>query len=315
MTDRAMVPTISVVMPCHNAAASVGAAIGSVLAQTYASVELVVVDDGSTDGSHEVLQGFGSRIVTIPQENRGPGPARNRGIAAASGELLAFLDADDYWRDDCLARLCDALQASDADIAYCGWQNVGAPGGRGEPYIPPDYEAQDKVERFLAGCPWPIHACLLRTTQVRAVGGFNERWSTSMDYDLWLRLATRRRLVLVPEVLAFYRHYGETQITRNRAKVARNHWRIQRSFIESCPEAVAHLDERRLRELIEGEVLRRAYTCFWARDLAGAQAIFRLALRVGGWRVRDLKYLMASLLPSPWFRALVAVADGAATEE
>jgi hypothetical protein len=61
--------------------------------------------------------------------------------------------------------------------------------------------------------------------------------------------------------------------------------------------------------------LRRAYTCFWARDLAGAQAIFRLALRVGGWRVRDLKYLMASLLPSPWFRALVAVADGAATEE
>jgi glycosyltransferase involved in cell wall biosynthesis len=313
--DRVAAPTISVVMPCHNAAASVGAAIESVLAQTYPSVELVVVDDGSTDASCDVLHSFGSRIVAIAQENRGPGPARNRGIAAASGALLAFLDADDYWRDDCLARLSDALLASDADIAYCGWQNVGAPGGRGEPYIPPDYEAQDKVERFLAGCPWPIHACLLRTVQVRAVGGFDERWSTSMDYDLWLRLATRRRLVRVPEVLAFYRHHGETQITRNRARVARNHWRIQRSFVRSYPEAVAHLGPHRLRELIEGEVLRRAYTCFWARDLAGAQAIFRLALRVGGWGVRDVKYLAASLLPSPWFRALVAAVDGAPTEE
>jgi glycosyltransferase involved in cell wall biosynthesis len=310
-----MGPTISVVMPCHNAAASVGAAIESALAQTYPSVELVVVDDGSTDDSRDVLRQFGSRIVAIEQENRGPGPARNAGIAAASGELLAFLDADDYWREDCLARLWAALVGGDADIAYCGWQNVGAPGGRGEPYVPPDYEAQDKVDRFLAGCPWPIHACLLHTAQVRAVGGFDERWTTSMDYDLWLRLASRLRLVRVPEVLAFYRHHAETQITRNRAKVARNHWLIQRSFVESFPEAVAHLGEDRLRELIEGEVLRRAYACFWARDLAAAQAIFRLALRVGGWGARDVKYLLASLLPSPWFRALVAVADGTATEE
>jgi len=310
-----MPPTISVVMPCHNAAASVGAAIESVFGQTYPSVELVVVDDGSSDDSPNVLRSFGGRIVAITQENHGPGPARNRGIAAASGELLAFLDADDYWRDDCLERLCTALTENDADIAYCGWQNVGAPGGRGEPYIPPDYEAQDKVERFLAGCPWPIHACLLRTEQVRAVGGFDERWSTSMDYDLWLRLASFRRLVRVAEVLAFYRHHGDTQITRNRARVAKNTWRIQRAFVEANPVAVAHLGPTRLRQLMEGKLLQWGYEFFWQRDLEASHAIFRLALRVGGWGIRDLKYVVPSLLPRPWYRMLVRLADQRWTSE
>jgi glycosyltransferase involved in cell wall biosynthesis len=306
--------TISVVIPCYNADSSVAAAIESALRQTYRSVQVIVVDDGSTDGSIDVIRGFGDRITTVIQENRGPGPARNRGIEEACGEFLAFLDADDYWRDDCLDHLSTALVESNADIAYCGWQNVGASGGRGEPYVPPDYEALDKVERFLAGCPWPIHACLLRTEQVHAIGGFDERWSTSMDYDLWLRLATHSRLVLVPEVLAFYCHHGESQITSNRARVTRNRWQIQRAFLAAFPDVVAHLGKYRLSELIEGEVLRRAYTCFWARDLVGAQAIFRLALRAGGWGVRDLKYLIPSLLPSAWFRAIVAAVDGAPTE-
>jgi len=308
-------PTISVVMPCYNSAGSVGAAIDSVLGQTYPRVQLVVVDDGSTDASAEVIRDYGDRVTALFQENRGPGPARNRGIAAATGELLAFLDADDYWREDCLRTLQRALSEAGADIAYCGWQNMGAPGGRGEPYIPPDYEQMDKVERFLSGCPWPIHACLLRTEQVRAVGGFDERWTTSMDYDLWLRLGSFKRLVRVEEVLAFYRHHGESQITRNRARIVKNTWRIQRAFVDVHRDAVDHLGTSRLWELMEAKVLRSGYECFWQRDLDDAHAIFRHALRVGGWGIRDLKYLVPSLLPQPWYRILVGFADQWRTSE
>ncbi|HWR76598.1 MAG TPA: glycosyltransferase family A protein, partial [Thiobacillus sp.] len=120
---------ISVVMPCLNAAPFVEEAVESVLAQSYPRVELVVVDDGSSDGSSDILQRLASdnpeRITLIFQSRAGPFAARNLALAHANGNYIAFLDADDTWQPDALSRMHDALETREADIAYCGWQNIG----------------------------------------------------------------------------------------------------------------------------------------------------------------------------------------------
>jgi len=153
---------ISVIVPCFNGEAYLQSAIESVLGQTYPHVELIVVDDASTDSSRDIARRYGDRLTLIEQDHRGLAATRNHGIKVSHGRFIAFLDCDDYWAPAFLEELHKALINSDAVLAYCGWQNVGLEGPRGRPYIPPDYEAGNKVESFLrAGSPWPVHATLL----------------------------------------------------------------------------------------------------------------------------------------------------------
>ncbi len=307
------VPEITVVMACHDAEAFVGEAIASVCKQSFTALELIVVDDGSGDGSPEIVAEWARRdprVHLVRQANRGPYPARNRGLAEARGRFIAFLDADDYWDPECLARLHQALMEGGADLAYCGWQNVGEATVGSEPYVPPAYEEGDLVERFLRGCPWPIHACLTRRQVIEAVGGFSERCFSSMDFDLWLRISARtRNLVRVPEVLAYYRWHGNGQISAVRWRQVLDAWWVRRDFVRLHPQAVAHLDRRRRRELVHGDLLRRGYTAYWRRDLESAGRLFRRALATGCWRLPDLKYLLPALLPPRLYRALLQLHD------
>jgi glycosyltransferase involved in cell wall biosynthesis len=305
---------VSVVMPCFNALPFVEQAVRSALGQDYGNVELIVVDDGSSDGSQDILAGlvndYGGRMTVLHQDNQGPYPARNAGLERARGNLVAFLDADDYWSGDCLGKLHSALQATQANLAYCGWQNVGdgAPGKN--PYVPPEYERGDMAALFLKGCPWPIHAALLRRSVIEQVSGFSTRMFSSMDYDLWLRiLAVTRNIVRVPEVLAFYRWHDQGQISSVKWRQVMHAWQVRRDFVQSNPDLVAHLAPTELRELLDGPLLRAAYVAYWKRDLVSAQPLFRKAALQGFWHVRDAKFILTSLLPSALYRRLVAAAD------
>lgn len=311
-TNISYVPgRISVIMPCFDAEAHLEESINSVLNQSYGNIELFVIDDGSTDRSGEILDSFGVKLTVISQENLGPGPARNRGIERASGEFIAFLDADDYWDSDCLTALYTALKDSNVVLAYSGWQNVGVPANRSKPYIPPDYEKFDKAERFLqAAAPWPIHAALVRHEILKELGGFDEQWSTCMDYDLWLRIGTRWPIVRVEKVLAFYRHHGATQITSRQWMQAQNVLSVKLHFIEQHPERVAHLTSARIRELTYGAYLQRGFDSYWKRDLVSAHKIFRRCLVNGYFRPKDIKYLLPSVLPEKLFTRLVNSLDG-----
>lgn len=103
-------PLVSAIIATYNRADIVGEAIESILGQTYKNMEVLVVDDGSTDGTHEALRRFGNRIRVVRQENAGPGAARNRGIEVARGELIAFLDSDDIWMPTKLERQVRLLE-------------------------------------------------------------------------------------------------------------------------------------------------------------------------------------------------------------
>ncbi|MDP2832083.1 MAG: glycosyltransferase [Pseudomonadota bacterium] len=307
---------ISVVMPCFNAAPFVAEAIESVMGQSYGNVELIVVDDGSSDASVDIVnrlrQAHPGRIQFLNQQHAGPYPARNLGAKSARGSFLAFLDADDWWTSDCLEKLHAALEAApEAALSYCGWQNVGLQEGRDQPYVPPDYELEDKAARFLqAAAPWPIHAALVRREVFGAVGGFDLQMQTCMDYDLWLRIGVARTIKRVPEVMAFYRHHKTGQITSTQWRQARNTWLVKRKFLREHPEQVRHLPPAKIKSLVEGALLKRGYDNFWRRDLVSAQHIFRMSLLKGGWKLKDLAYLLPALLPAPLYQRLVKNRDG-----
>lgn len=304
-------PTVSIIMPCYNAIAHLPRSVDSVLAQSCADWELIAVDDGSADATLAWLQGQTDvRIQACTQRNQGVSAARNIGLARARGRYVAFLDADDTWHPHFLERMRTALDARrDAVLAYCGWQNLGLPGGRGEPFIPPDYETPGKAEALFAHCRWPIHAVLARSDALRATQGFEPGLATAEDFALWLELAIPNPIVLVPEVLAHYHFHGGGQASSDKARAAINHWQVQRRYLQRHPERFAGLSRERLRMLTDGELLFRGYESYWKRDLAAARIIFRAVMKERYGTLRDWKYMLPSLLPEVLHRWLIRTID------
>ncbi|MFO7541334.1 MAG: glycosyltransferase [Thiobacillus sp.] len=301
---------ISVVMPCYNASPYVEEAIESVLGQSYPHVELIVVDDGSTDGSTDILQRLASahpeRITLLYQQRAGPFVARNLALAHAHGGTVAFLDADDTWHPDALQLLHDALVTESADLAYCGWQNIGVTANDPHPKTPPFFEPDQAVAHLLEHCPWPINSVLISRSLIDSLHGFSERLPTAMDYDLWLRMLARLpRIVPVPDTLAFYRRYPRGPLHIPRWRQVFDAVVVRSDFARHHPERVAGIPPARLNELIYDPLLHEAYRCHWRNDTESARRLFRRAFRKADWKAGDLKHLVASLLPAPLYRSLV----------
>lgn len=301
-------------MACYNAATYVEEAVSSILRQTHPNTEIIVVDDGSHDASPDIVKDLAKThpgcVNLMHMEHSGPYPARNLGLRYARGDFIAFLDADDWWREDCLEKLLNTLQDKEADLSYCGWQNVGEHMLSPEPYIPPAYETDDPAAAFLKSCPWPIHAALIRRPVLDAVKGFSERLFSSMDYDLWLRiLAHTRDIVRVPEVLAYYRWHGQDQISATRWRQVLDAVQVRRDFVTRNPDMVKHLPSETLYQLVDGQLLNEAYRTFWSRDLVNAQQLFRAAFARRAWQAKDLKYVLPALLPTKLFQGIVGLAS------
>jgi glycosyltransferase involved in cell wall biosynthesis len=275
----------------------------------------LAVDDGSIDNTLEILRQHSiqdSRIRPFHQPNSGAAKARNHGLREARGKYIAFLDADDTWHPNFFLKMAGTLdQHAEVGIAYCGWQNIGLGNGRAAPFIPPNYENNHKTESLLGGCRWPIHAAMVRQEIIREAHGFDPDLTSCMDYDLWLRIGTTHRLHLVPEVLAFYHFHGGEQITKNRARIALNHWHAQIKFLHANPDIAQKLGMKRTNELTTGELLHRGYESYWKRDLSAARAIFRKVMKQGYGTLIDWKYMLPSLLPVSLHKWLTAQRDKA----
>jgi hypothetical protein len=306
-----MPPVISIVMPCYNAAAYLPSSLGSVLAQTFSEWELIAVDDGSSDATLTWLQSqTDTRIRTFSQANQGVSAARNAGLSMALGRYVAFLDADDTWAPGFLHTMLTALQASpEAVLAYCGWQNLGLPGGCGVPFVPPDYENAGKAETLFAACRWPIHAALVKREAVLAANGFDPMLKNAEDYSLWLNVATTAPIVRVPEVLAFYHFHGGAQASKDHARAALQHWQAQQQYLAGHPALNAMLGSVRIRELTTGELLKRGFDSYWQRDLPAARQIFRAVMKQGYGTLADWKYMLPAWLPESWHRWLIGQRD------
>jgi glycosyltransferase involved in cell wall biosynthesis len=306
-----MQPVISIIMPCYNAAAHLPTSIDSVLAQTFSDWELIAVDDGSIDATLTWLQHqTDPRIRVSTQSNHGVSAARNAGLALASGRYVAFLDADDTWDAGFLDAMFTALRAHpDAVLAYCGWQNLGLPGGRSDPFIPPDYETATKAEALFTDCRWPIHAALVKRDAVLAAKGFDPTLKNAEDYALWLNVATASPIVRVPEVLAYYHFHDGVQASSDLARAALQLWKAQRRYLAEHPALIHALGASSIRKLTTGELLKRGYACYWQRNFPAARQIFRTVMKQGYGTLADWKYMLPAWLPESWHRWLIGLRD------
>jgi glycosyltransferase involved in cell wall biosynthesis len=206
-------PAVSVVIPAYNAARYVAAAVRSVLAQGAPDVEVVVVDDGSTDGTAEAAaqvarEGRAVRVLRVA--NGGPGRARNAGVAASRAPLVAFLDADDRWLPGGLALRRRLLEGAPGAALAHGLVRYVDEAGTPIAFDPLAFgpPADRRGGRVLRALFWGnfVHTStvLVRRSALDEVGGFDERRALIEDYDLWLRLAARRPFVFTPEPVALY---------------------------------------------------------------------------------------------------------------
>jgi glycosyltransferase involved in cell wall biosynthesis len=207
-------PLISVIMPCYNHARFLPEAVASLQAQVYPNWECIIVNDGSSDNTAQVgatLAADDSRVRLISQNNRGLSAARNRGLDEARGQLVHFLDADDYILPEMYEKMVKIFQTrSDVSVVYSGYQFVTASRDllSSIPVLP---EPADVFHDLLEGNLWPCHAIMVRKAAVDSVGFFDEALNACADWDLWLRIAsTERKFVPVSREFACYRQLSDS---------------------------------------------------------------------------------------------------------
>jgi glycosyltransferase involved in cell wall biosynthesis len=306
-----MTPLVSVIMPCLNGEHHIQTAIDSVLAQTLDDFELIVVDNGSTDRTPEILGAVNDpRLRVFTLSERGVSRARNLGLREARGAFIAFLDSDDTWNPELLKKMHTALTTNpQAVLAYCGWHNLGLPGPRGEPFVPPDYESPDKAADLLEGCRWPIHACLTRHAAIIEAGGFNTSLTIAEDYLLWMEVSAAGPIIRVPEVLARYHHHDGVQATRNQALAALDTFRAKQLFLRRHPEIAKQLGPDKIKYLTWDKLIQQGHALHWQGDLENARPVFRNVLLAGHGSLSAKFRMLPSLLPLWLHRAILVTKE------
>lgn len=200
---------VSVIIPCYNQEAYLGEAIRSVLQQSHPSIEVIVVDDGSSGDVAEVTARF-PQVQLIRQANGGAALARNRGMATAVGDYLLFLDADDRLLPDALAREVAVLKAR-PELAYVSGQVQLIDGAGGLIALPPAQEVEADHFRILlqSNYIWTPGAVLYRRSLFETEPGFDPAAGGSADFELNIRLARRHPVAVLSEVVLEYRTHGQ----------------------------------------------------------------------------------------------------------
>jgi glycosyltransferase involved in cell wall biosynthesis len=300
-------PRVSVIIPAFNAAAHIAEALESVRMQSYDDWEVVVADDGSTDETRQIASSFGHSVVSTAA-NAGPAAARNVAIANARGELLAFLDADDYWLPSYLERQVGLFDEAGARGTRVGVVACDAHVLAGSEIQPTTYMEISRfpeeltLTRLLAHNPVFVSALVPRSA-LDDVGGFCEEIFGTEDYDLWIRIVEQGyALVANREPLAVYRLAGES--------VSADAGRMARALLITYRRA---LDRQRLNPRQRRIVRRNLRLQRLVEKLSALRASRRGGTRVPlGQLVRTLPLVLAVAAENPrrWFPVVRRVVQG-----
>lgn len=290
----------SVVIPCRNGERFLAAAIASVRAQTRAPCEIIVVDDGSTDASRAVALAAGVTSLSLGQPS-GVSAARNHGIDASRGDVVAFLDADDMWDPDHLARLLGALERHpEADIAFGLVRVTGEPGS--DLSFDRDVAAiigmlgdgpEELGEWLLIANPLAQSATAARREALRSVGGYDASMRYAEDYDLWLRLAVHRRFICCHSFTCTYRVHPQ-QVSARRDAVPlfiEASWRARVRYLESIRLLGDTSREALGLTRVQQSWTRDIQEMSWMAEWKAVDALLRalVSLPDSEWRERSLR--------------------------
>jgi len=311
LTSTDSAPRVSVVLPAYNAERTIGEALASVFAQTFRDFEVIVVDDGSTDGTRAVLDRWRTAITCVRQLNGGPGRARNAAIRRARGQLVAFLDADDVWLPDKLARQVEyfdefpatgllhtaALLAPHAERGRVGVQRAAALSADcSAPLSPPShlfceiFETRVEIRTLTVMVPRLV---------LDEAGGFDERREMHVeDWELWLRIAARHPVGYLRCPLATHRDGGVMSASPDKT-FAGQMLVIEQTlpeYVKRC-EALNRPADRRARTPRHRAAWELAQARFERDEFAEARRALRAALLSRPWDVKAHVYHAVSHLP------------------
>lgn len=258
-------PLVSVVVATYNMAQYLPDAIRSALAQHYSPLEIIVVDDGSTDDTASVMRQFAvdDRVRYLRQPNGGQARAKNRAIYESSGDFIAFLDADDLWAQDKLAvQVPLFMSLPRVGVVYTDFVCID-PAGIPLPTVRPKRYYSGKisgrllVDNFVTGM-----TSLVRRECVTTLGAFDETLPMGVDYDLWLRLSTRYEFQYLDRITYLYRQWPG-QMSHNQETRFRCALRIMHRFLDRNPG------------LVDPPTIREA----WAHTYVGGAGIYRVSVK------------------------------------
>jgi glycosyltransferase involved in cell wall biosynthesis len=313
-------PLVSVVIPTHNRWRRLPRALRTALGQEGVDLEVVVVDDGSTDNSPAVLRSVRDPRVRVlrNETSRGVAAARNRGIQAADGEWIAFLDDDDLWSPQKLRLQLERAAATRADFAYAGALRLREPDvvlGVDAAPSPVDFARQMLITNVLPSGPSNVVA---RADLVRRLGGFDEALAFVADWDLWIRLGARGSAAACPDLLVGYvEHEGNMSVSVGDAAIAEFRYLVAKHRSAS-DEAGARFDIARFMRgvayghLRAGRRLRAARTYVRGAVSGSVGNVARAAAAaVGGPPARRLSHDKGISPPDvEWIKRAWPIRDG-----
>ncbi len=296
---------VAVVVPCYNVENCLGRALDSVFAQTFCDYCVYAVDDGSTDGTSRVQQRYADRGVCVRQLHSGQAAARNRGIRMSESPFIAFLDADDQWLPTKLERQIAWLKNNPAVgmvFSRCASGEVARPASPAINQVPLP-ASERPFEQLVRDCDIFTPTVVVRRECLEEVGLFNESLTVCEDFNLWLRIAARWKIAVIPEVLAI-RHLRPKSLSL--ATPAEERLLSGIAALEHVESACSHLSIREKRALRRA-LAERVYLYGSYLLASGAKAASRTKL-VTAMKLRSthgraivklgLSYLPASLCGS-----------------
>jgi glycosyltransferase involved in cell wall biosynthesis len=306
-------PLVSVIIPTYNRAAFVAKAVDSVLSQTFTDYELIVVDDGSTDGTKDNLNKYGDRIIYIYQDNSGVSAARNAGITVSRGEWLAFLDSDDEWKPDYLAkqirqantiaRLC--MQSANCLFTY---DNEGDPqtyfelNGAMAAFKGKDYLLIEEPFAFVVSHgPWQVGSTIVRRDAASAAGLFDTNLTLSEDFDFMARVSLQGPFGMIKkELVNIYRRDESTERLTNQTKkdplrAKESDERIYQKL--KLTQTLHYRDRKALNRVMSANRRAIGNLVLETGNTKGARDSYKRALLID-LSIRSLgKYILSYLLP------------------
>jgi glycosyltransferase involved in cell wall biosynthesis len=292
-------PLISVVIPCFNAERTLGRAIASVRQQTYPTIEIIAIDDGSRDGTPALLREEAARgVVVISQPNGGVPVARNTGIAAARGDFIAFLDSDDEWHPDKLERQMQVLRGQSEMVLIGCWVEAVIPDGSRRKVNatrePP--QGREAWRAMLHHSFYNPTALIVSTETARKIGGFDTTLLAGHeDQDFCIRIALEGKVGFVDAVLATM--YDQPD-SLSRTHFSREHETVLPMILAHCRTLAPRLSRAELRAILGARHMQIGRNVYLSSPGVG----FRLLAKAIGYGAEPAGNLWYMLTAAPWPR-------------